>query len=302
MLFGKWGSMAKDVDLTRMDLRSVKELHAVYGCMREAHIIEVPPELYVNAYVNLLKGRLRVAENIMGESAVSWVRRKYKVSKRKAEEMIASDSSSGNSLEDVLTEDQIDEAMVQVRDDVFAFKPLPEKRPFPCVYLGYADMVPVGFRQYGPDNVTMWGRPPGPTEFGDVKLGEGDLYGHIVYRESIVSLVQFDVVGYEGTASRIVPVLERDGGRPMAASRQTPFTGTNTIVPYVMQWINEHMTVLESKRGKLSHRRAVKKSKKRLSIKGAVMPPPYYTVTISVSVRRESARSGVREAWPPSSQ
>lgn len=67
------------------------------------------------------------------------------------------------------------------------------------------------------------------------------------------------------------------------------------VLPALVEWINEHRTVVEEVRGRFSHRRAAQNFAKKMKVP-KLAPPPYYSVYLKDLVVEETARAAMTAA------
>jgi hypothetical protein len=287
-MYVQWGAVKDEKFHTHAATEARDTVKFVGELLRRAHIIEVPARLYESAYAALLLARDDLVVQLHPKSV--------------------EDRARGGVMP-TLPAAVVKEAAKRTYDDIFVWNELSKEMPFSTLYLGYDEFTSAGFSM-DLNGVECWTQPPGPTSFGTARFGDGELYGHLITSEGdIVSLVSFEDLDNEMSvpagvvegsrqqyAHRMAPVVERYKGHELKPSRQYPLTGTNTIVPHIVQWLNDHKTVLETKHGKQAHRRIVQSFRKKNTIRGRVMPPPYYTVVMRDQVIQEVTRKVKKEA------
>jgi hypothetical protein len=161
-------------------------------------------------------------------------------------------------------------------------EPLPERRPFDCIYFGYEPKVRVN-----QDLATLYGLHK-VAEEGILK--QFALGGHLVAPDSVMAclMLELHMKDDDGTPKLV-------GGTSMMMERHlgewnAPYTLAPWIIPSLIRWVNEHKTVVEDTRG-LSYRLGVKKWAKKNKIK-RLPPPPYYTVRMHDKTLKETAKQG----------
>lgn len=149
---------------------------------------------------------------------------------------------------------------------------LPELRPFKHMYFGYTEpiWIPPGLR-------------PMFTEDYDQSVEESldrmYILGHCVLDE-VVHIFGWTVEpdGLEKTAmvvSRSRTFSDDEG--PELVEWDKPTMLCPWVIPSIIQWINEHKTVIRDDTLSFGYRRAFKKEAKKLKM-AKMVPPPYYTV------------------------
>jgi hypothetical protein len=162
------------------------------------------------------------------------------------------------------------------------FEPLPEKRPFEYIYFAYEPKIRVN-----QDLATLYGLHEAQRK-GILK--EFSLGGHLVGPDSVMACLMLQVriqdketdwkPAVMGATSMM---MERHSGKWNA-----PYTLAPWIIPSLIEWVNEHKSVVEDTRS-LGYKIKVKKQFKKARLKKTA-PPPYYTVRMQDVTIKETAK------------
>lgn len=129
--------------------------------------------------------------------------------------------------------------------------------PFECIYLGFTQPVMIHNKElYSlPDHVT-----------------EAWMFGFVVTNHEAFTLIETRSPSH-GVNRGIVALCEM-----MDGSWATPYALTSTpwLVGWIIEWINDHQTVIEEATRSFDYRRKFKKESAKLIKKP--IPPPFYTV------------------------
>ena len=153
---------------------------------------------------------------------------------------------------------------------------IPEKLPFDRFFMGYEPPLALNFVQH-----TVL-RLDEEEEMGR-KIDSAFLLGHIVTPLRVVSVL----LCRAGHEASFVPFHELTEAGWIGGSS---CTGVPWVVPALIDWINEHRTVIEDSKT-FSYRRKMQKEGKALKVKNLV-PPPYYTVYMKDTLIEEVKRYG----------
>lgn len=161
---------------------------------------------------------------------------------------------------------------------------LPEKRPFSNMFLAYE--VPLSLSGYH-FSLFSYAQKEG---FDHILL-----LGHLITETSVYAAVKMVGGTFETSGFASLEFIEeyREGS---SQGWVTPWLGTPWVVPCVIDWINEHKTVLEDSRS-FSYKRKIEKGAKEMKLK-KFLPPPYYTVYLKdelIKNLREYAASVIKK-------
>lgn len=222
----------------------------VWSHARDARIFEIPTELYLALYVQAGRHTCRM---ICGSPELP-------------------DQSSIGDIQEY--SDKL--------ASLSAHMDLPEQRPFECFYFGYTFpmVVPKGLEPAYHLGDTGY-KPPYNRKDDDPAL----LVGHLFTPDD-------NIWGLFLT----VKVREREGKGGYSLAPQLmndrwfhPVTLQPWTLPALVEWINEHRTIVQEVRGRFSHKRISNRYAPKLKLK-KLAPPPYYSVYLKNVVIEETAQ------------
>lgn len=218
--------------------------------LRRARIFEIPSELYYGFYRQADK---YTTEQIAG---FEW-------------EPTTSENKDNEWSEDHMTSMDF----VQCVNEAGTHLELPEKRPFNCCYFGYQPPPVLNPSMYSIYNLKhIEERAP---------IAAVEIVGHLVAETTVTTCLGIRLVNGRQIYGYLVEHKNKEW--------LMPYTLAPWIVSALIDWINEHQTVVQDDSRLPSYMRVVKKALKEFR-QARDAPPPYYTVYMRDLVINKSVR------------
>jgi hypothetical protein len=265
-IVGPTGDPVVDFYLAQLDTQLSESRHqkdeakrtlatVTWSCLKQAAIIKLPGELYSSFY--------HLADRYTTEKATgqAWA------------------GPDQPPIEKALSSRQFYQGVT----DLGRHEPLPEKRPFEYVFFGYEPKISVN-----QDLAVLYGLQDARKQG---ILRHFSLGGHLVGPDSVLACLMLELFVRDHELTEGQPTLL--GGTSMMMERHSgrwnaPYTLAPWIIPSLIEWVNEHKSVVEDSRG-LSYRMKMQRAFKKQKLKKTV-PPPYYTVRMHDTTIKETAR------------
>jgi hypothetical protein len=164
---------------------------------------------------------------------------------------------------------------------------LPEQLPFQVFYFGYTVPMVVPRALELVYNLDTAARKPYTRDNDEPALLCGHLFipGGEVW--SLFVSIRLKELEHQGSYSVGPQLMNHRWYHPVSMQ---PW-----VLPALIEWINEHKTVVEEVRGRFSHKRATEKFARQISVK-KLAPPPYYAVYLKNLLVEETARIAMASA------
>lgn len=232
-----------------------RQLAAVtWSCLRQATIIQVPGELYGSFY--------HLADRYTTERVgATW------------------HEQNAPAVKQTMTSRQFYQAVVELG----TYEPLPKQRPFEYIYLGYKPKIRVN-----QSLASLYGLH---DAMESKALKQFALGGHLIGPDSVLACLMLELQMRDAETDWKTADV---GGTSMVMERhsgkwRTPYTLAPWVIPSLIEWINEHKTVIVDSRT-VGYRLHVKRAFKKNKLKKLV-PPPYYTVRMQNATIKSTAKA-----------